>query len=432
MKTKRAGIFIGLLVLAVAALFLWSRVRGFLEGEEFRRLVEEFAGGTVRGEAVIEPLRWDGAHVETVSLRLTGGEGSKVRSIHAENLRAKIDWAAVLSGAWRVEKFLAKNLRAEFGEGEATQTSNDWSPSAALAILPSRFEMGVVVIDRADLDFGETEIQKTALEVRPEGRGWKFNGSGGQFVCPWLPPLVIESFQADWSEGRVSVNTSSLKLGANGKISSVGKWPGAMEVKWSDVLPSDFPGGKWGANLDGKLAGSAQVEAERVKGNFEWSGGSLRGVPILEKAADFTGREEFRRFPISKSTADFEIQNGNFAFRNVILESAGLLRVEGSLSISKNKDLLGELQVGVPPALLNGIPGARSRVFTREADGFVWTPVSVGGSIDAPTENLSSRLVAAAGGAALEAVAPVMQSVPEPARKAVDETINTLFDILGR
>jgi hypothetical protein len=52
--------------------------------------------------------------------------------------------------------------------------------------------------------------------------------------------------------------------------------------------------------------------------------------------------------------------------------------------------------------------------------------------LDAPTENLSSRLVAAAGGAALEAVAPVLQSVPEPARKAVDDTINTLFDILGR
>ena len=132
MKTKRPWIFIGLLALAVAALFLWSRVRGFLGGEEFRRLVEEFAGGTVRGEAVIEPLQWDGAHVETGSLRLTGGEGSKVRSIHAENLRAKIDWAAVLSGTWRVEKFLAKRLSAEFGEGEATQTSNDWSPSAAL------------------------------------------------------------------------------------------------------------------------------------------------------------------------------------------------------------------------------------------------------------------------------------------------------------
>jgi hypothetical protein len=152
----------------------------------------------------------------------------------------------------------------------------------------------------------------------------------------------------------------------------------------------------------------------------------------LEKAADFTGRAEFRRLPISKSTADFEIQNGNFAFRNVVLESAGLLRVEGSLSVAKNKNLVGELQVGVAPALLNGIPGARSKVFTREADGFVWTPVSVGGSIDTPTENLSSRLVAAAGGAALEAVEPVLQSVPEPARKAVDETINTLFDILGR
>lgn len=432
MTTKRAGIFIGLLVLAVAALFLWSRVRGFLEGEEFRRLVEEFAGGAVRGQAAIEPLRWDGAHVETGSLRLTGGEGSKVRSIHAENLRAKIDWSAVLSGAWRVEKFLAKRLSAEFGEATAAHTSNGSSPTAALAFLPSRFEMGVVVIDRADLDFGETEIQKTALEVRPEGRGWKFNGSGGRFVCPWLPPLVIESFLADWSEGRVSIAASSLKLGANGKISAVGKWPGAIDAKWTGVLPSDFPGGKWGANLDGKLAGSAQVEAGRVKGNFDWSGGSLRGVPILEKAADFTGRAEFRSLPISKSTADFEIQKGEFVFRNVVLESAGLLRVEGTLSVSKNKDLVGELQVGVAPALLDGIPGARSKVFTREADGFVWTPLTVGGSLEAPTENLSSRLVAAAGGAALEALAPVLQSVPEPARKAVGETINTLFDIIGR
>jgi hypothetical protein len=432
MKTKRPWIFIGLLVLAVAALFLWSRVRGFLEGEEFRRLVEEFAGGAVRGHAAIEPLRWDGAHVETVSLRLTGGEVSKVRSIHVENLRAKMDWAAVLSGAWRVEKFLAKSLRAEFGEAAAAQTSNGSSTTAALAILPSRFEMGVVVIDRADLDFGETEIQKTALEVRPEGRDWKFRGSGGRFVCPWLPPLGIESFLADWSEGRVSVDASSLKLGTSGKISAVGKWPGAMEVKWSDISPSDYPGGKWGANLEGKLAGSALVEAGRVTGNFDWSGGSLRGVPILEKAADFTGRAEFRRLPISKSTADFEIQNGDFAFRNVVLESAGLLRVEGSFSVLKNKELLGELQVGVAPALLNGIPGARSRVFTRDADGLVWTPLSVGGSIDAPTENLSSRLVAAAGGAALEAMDPVLQTVPEPARKAVDETINTLFDILGR
>jgi len=432
MITKRAGIFIGLLVIAVAALFLWSRVRGFLEGEEFRRLVEEFAGGMVRGQAEIEPLQWDGAHVASRAVRLTGGEGSKVRSIQAENLSAKIDWSAVLSGAWRVDKFLAQTLRAEFGEGTAAVSSSGSSAPVVMVLLPSRFEMGVVLIERADLDFGETEIQKTALEVQPEGHGWKFNGSGGRFVCPWLPPLAIESFLADWSEGRVSMNASSLKLGTTGNISAVGKWPGTMEVQWSDVLPSDFPGGKWGTNLDGKLAGSAQVEAERVKGNFEWRGGSLRNVPILEKAADFTGRAEFRRLPISKSTADFEIQNGHFAFRNLVLESAGLLRVEGSLSVSKNKELRGELQFGMAPSLLAGIPGVRSKVFTRNEDGFVWAPVRIGGTLDSPTENLTPRLGSAVGDAAIEAVKPVLESVPEPARKAVDETINTLFDILGR
>ena len=432
MKTKWVGIFVGLLVLAAAALFLWSRVRGFLEGEEFQQMVEDFAGGAVRGSAEFQPFRWNGANVESGALLLTGGEGSKIRSIKAENLRASIDWAAVFSGAWRLEKLVADKVRAEFGEAGPAPKAPYTKASPALELLPSRFEMGVVSIGLADLDFGDTEINGSKLEVRHEGHGWKFEGTGGHFVCPWLPPLGIESFQADWNEGRVSVGSSALRLGSAGKIAATGKWPGAIDVKWTGVLPSDFPGGKWGAHLNGELAGSAQVEAGRVKGNVDWSGGSLTGVPILEKAADFTGRAELRSLPVSKSTADFEIQNGDFAFQNVVLESAGFLRVEGSVSVSKNKQLLGELQVGVAPALLNGIPGARSRVFTREADGFVWTPVSVGGSIDAPTENLSSRLVAAAGGAALEAVAPVLQSVPEPARKAVDETINTLFDIIGR
>jgi len=432
MNTKRPWIFLGLLLFAVVALFFWSRVRGFFEGEEFRRLVEEFAGGIVRGQAEIEPLQWDGAHVASRAVRLTGGEGSKVRLIHAENLRATIDWSAVLSGAWRVEKFLAQTLRAEFGEGTAAVSSSGSSAPVAMVLPPSRFEMGVVLIERADLDFGEVEIQKTALEIRPEGQGWKFNGSGGSFVCPWLPALGIESFRADWSEGRVSIASSSLKLGASGKISAVGKWPGAMEVQWTDVLPSDFSGGKWGANLDGKLNGSAQIEAGRVRGRVEWSEGSLRNVPILEKVADFTGCAEFRSLPITTATADFEIQNGDFIFKNIILESKQLLRVEGSLSVSKNKNLQGELQVGVAPALLAGIPGARSMVFTREADGFVWTPVRVGGTLDSPTENLTARLVSAVGDTAIQAVKPVLESVPEPARKAVDETINTLFDILGR
>jgi hypothetical protein len=109
-----------------------------------------------------------------------------------------------------------------------------------------------------------------------------------------------------------------------------------------------------------------------------------------------------------------------------------LLRVTGHVSISSQRALKGELQLGLSPSLIQGLDGMLAKVFSRQENGFVWASVTVGGTLDDPTENLSGRLASAVGEAALDAVKPVLQSVPEPARKAVDETINTLFDILGR
>jgi hypothetical protein len=58
--------------------------------------------------------------------------------------------------------------------------------------------------------------------------------------------------------------------------------------------------------------------------------------------------------------------------------------------------------------------------------------VSLGGTLDSPEENLSARLATAAGDQVLEAVQPILEAVPAGAGEAVGETINTLFDMLGR
>jgi hypothetical protein len=58
--------------------------------------------------------------------------------------------------------------------------------------------------------------------------------------------------------------------------------------------------------------------------------------------------------------------------------------------------------------------------------------VSIGGTLDAPTEDLSPRLVVATGGALLDSVQPVLEAVPEKAREAVGEALDSLFKILGR
>ena len=432
MKKYRAWVLIALLLAATAGLFLWSRVTAYLEGEEFRRTIEEFVSGKLNAAAELEPLHWNGSTVQSSSLRLSGAPESKLRSMEARNLRVRMDWGALLSGAWRVEEFLVDRLRAEFGEGNEAAKSSAPISMKEIALLPTRFELGATLVSQADLDFGEVEITGAELEIQPLGTGWKVHGEGGKFTCPHLPPMAIESFQAEWADGKTTIHSSALRLGANGKISASGKWPGAVDFEWANVAPGDLLGADWGQKIDGSLAGTARLEGGAAKGRFEWSNGHVRGFGILQQAAMISGRTDFQNLPISKATGDFEVRGGNYDFRNVVVDSPGLLRVTGHVSISSQRALKGELQLGLSPSLLQGLDGVLAKVFTRQENGFVWASVSVGGTLDAPTENLSSRLASAVGEAAMDAVKPVLQSVPEPARKAVDETINTLFDILGR
>jgi len=432
MKKYRSWLLIALLLAATAGLFLWSRVTAYLQGEEFRRTIEEFISGKLHAAAELEPLHWNGSAVQSASLRLSGSPDSRLRSVEARNLRIRMDWSALLSGAWRVEEFLVDQLRAEFGEGNATAKSSPPLSMREVALLPTRFELGATLVSQADLDFGDVEITGAELEIQPAGTGWKVEGAGGNFTCPHLPPMAIDSFQAEWADGKTTIHSSALRLGAAGKISASGNWPGAVDFEWANVSPGDLLGAGWSQKLDGELAGTARLESGVAKGRFEWSDGHVRGFGILQQAAMIMGRTEFQNLPISKATGDFEVRGGNYDFRNVVLDSPSLLRVTGHLSISSQRALQGEIQLGLSPSLLQGLDSLLAKVFTRQENGFAWASVMVGGTLDAPTENLSGRLASAVGEAAMDAVKPVLQSVPEPARKAVDETINTLFDILGR
>lgn len=75
--------------------------------------------------------------------------------------------------------------------------------------------------------------------------------------------------------------------------------------------------------------------------------------------------------------------------KNVVLESEGLMRVEGACTIAQNK-------IGVTSSSLQWLPGSKARVFTVARDGYFWTPVRVSGPVDHPREDLTKRLLAAA------------------------------------
>ena len=53
------------------------------------------------------------------------------------------------------------------------------------------------------------------------------------------------------------------------------------------------------------------------------------------------------------------------------------------------------------PGTLSWIPGAENLVFEKKRDGFLWAPMTLQGTLSEPREDLSGRLIAAAGKAIL-------------------------------
>jgi hypothetical protein len=73
-----------------------------------------------------------------------------------------------------------------------------------------------------------------------------------------------------------------------------------------------------------------------------------------------------------------------------------LVRLEGRMDITGD-NLDGYFRLGLAPGTLATIPGAETKVFVEQERGLMWAPLRITGTFDSPKEDLSDRLLAAAG-----------------------------------
>jgi hypothetical protein len=418
------------LAVLIASALIFSFAKAYFSGDDFHGLVEHHAGRAFAGEVELSPMRWDGSEVFGESLRVRRGEGSE---IHARHLRAKWNWRAVFSGAWRLEEVSVESLEGTFGA--AVASSNVAPESQApwfAALLPKRFELGSARIQKADLDFGDIALRGSSLEIRQEFVDWKIAGRGGTLDVPGWPALEVETFRGRLAGAGFAIESSSLRTGEAGNIEAAGSWPGSLDLEWSDVALAELIEARWKNFISGTVSGNAVVDSGGAVGKFRIEDGRFTGAPWLDTLAALTGVRDFQSLAFSLADGNFERRDDVWRLTNLVLDSAGLLRIEGNMEVTADRKLSGALRVGVASKVLRGMPGADGLVFSQGGDGYFWAPVVLGGTLDAPTEDLSERLAAAAGAAVIESVRPALEAVPEKARDAVGETINTLFDILGR
>ena len=135
----------------------------FVHSADFSHFIASHAGAALEAEATLQPLQWNGFSAHSESLTLIGNESTAVQQLDAKVLRARWNWRALLSGAWKIENVEIQSLSAAFNlkprvtPDAPSREVGKYAPSASFlpSWLPSRFELGSFDVQKANLLFGE-------------------------------------------------------------------------------------------------------------------------------------------------------------------------------------------------------------------------------------------------------------------------------------
>ncbi len=424
-----------LLVVAVIGARWW--LANYLQGEKFRKLISEKTSAAMHARGEYLPLHWQGSAASSEGFYATGLPGSPLEEVRADMLRADLDWSGVFQKKFRVDGMEIQRLKVRFiSPTPATQALPMGTALSSPATQGVRVELGPIRVQEANLQWpmsggAKGMLRRSSLVLMSRDNDWCASVTGGELAMADWPVLRIEKAQLRSRAETLYVIDSLARLANGGIVSASGEvhFDGAKDFN-ATVRFDDVPAANWlPEDWRGKLVGQARGES-RVRGRLEQSGGPaaegtiallngrLQALPVLDKIAIFTQTEQFRCVDLHKATAEFSWKDGRLDVKKLLMESTGLLRVEGGCVVEK-ETIDGTFDVGVSADTLRWLPGARGRVFTVDRGGYLWTKVKLTGPLKNVKEDLSDRLIVAAG-----------KEVFEGTKNTLEKGAQMLFDLL--
>lgn len=445
------GLAIGLVVLSgVAVLGFRAWLDRYLGSEDFEQLVVRELGNLTHSEVTLGNLSRVGSSFYLDEVELLGYPEATFERISADRVRVDLDWGGVRRGVWDVQRIEMDRLHVRVGDERLDparrpvvdpEADGGGPPAWLAARLPQRTEVDEVRVDQFSLDVvdevQELWLRDSRVTMRPNvaAGSMRVSGRGGDLV---MRPLIgdeedqrrlkVGEYTARLAGGAVFIDDAQLEyLGGSrvtvrGEIAPDGELD--LRVNVNELNVAEVVREDWRRRLLGRMqleshiqGGGEESEGAMQEGRLTLADGILESLPVLDQIATYTRVDRFRRLILDTAEAEFHEQGGVLTVEKVVMESAGLLRVEGGLVI-ENDHLVGVFDVGVSPESLRWIPGAERRVFTgrRESPdsaGFVWTTMRLTGPVEAPREDLSARLLAAATDEVIEGVTDVGRGVAD-------------------
>lgn len=414
------GVF--LVLLLAALLTAKSMLNDWLRGEGFRDWLAQRTAQALRSDVSLATLEWSGSEVYAKRFEATGRPEASFSELVLDGVRARP--GGIADKAVQVPEIAVNRLDLRFSpERKAPPLPETAAPSSPpqrtllpgwLANhLPNRAEIGEITVATTRISVEKAEGQVFLLDgaratLRPEtGTGfWEVEGRGGRIALPRQPEIALKDLRLRWKGREIFLDRCALGIYRNGHVDGRGEigfeGPGRfdLELEVSSIDIDELVQGDWRDRLAGTVHGPVRVNGAPgslvYEGTIHVSDGAVEGIPVLKRIAQHTRTERFERLALNQAKADFRREGDRLELRQIVLQSDGLARIEGRVDLVGD-EIAGELSVGVVPGTMRWIPGAERLVFTEERRGFLWAPLKLSGTTAAPREDLSARLVAAAG-----------------------------------
>lgn len=436
----------GLVILVVAVLtafYLW--LNSYLKGEDFRSLVSTKTSESLQLKGEFLPFHWSGFSVHSDGYFGKGNAGNPLVSVRADQVRADLNLRPILDGIWSVPRVEIQSLNIEIDPAVPPAPAQASTPTATAPrastdffarFLPRRVDLDTIFVTRANFLLKTTPavtLQELQLTLTPDGTTWNIDATGGKLKHPDWPLFTVQRSKLRASDQHLFLTQVDLQLPDSGQISVSG------EVNGQDTAPLNlradvqrapitaFLTGDWRARLTGNLNGLVKwtgdlrgPQAIQAAGNLKLLEGRIEALPFLNQIATFTKTEEFRSLKLHKASADFiwVPQKDRLEVYNLVLESEGLVRVQGKFTVERNI-IDGHFSLGTVPSVVKFIPGAESQVFVEKRDGYIWTPLNLTGPLQSPTEDLTPKLKTAA-----------VNSIGETANQGLQQVIDAAKSLL--
>ncbi len=396
----------------------YAAVRMYLHSDSFRKFMSAEVSHSAKVDGMFAPFFWDGLAVETGSFEAKG-EGL-VSSLKADRINTEIGFGGLTKGVWELREARIAKVEIELNAEKSDEPPPSEPGHRKKAVMKEQpgWVPDEVVLESVDI--GEVSLKAEMRTGMATARGMSVHAvpskgknsyeaeiSGGSVSMPikWVPELRIDRIRGTYRDGSAFVTRANAGAWSDGIVTGSGEWNFeddhyAFEGNVDGVKCAEILNENWAQRLTGDASSTYTIDNRGgtmvLSGEVTVRNGTMTALPMLDALAAYADTRRFRILQLNEAHTKWRYSKGEILLTDFVMGSEGLIRLVGNLSI-KGKAIDGRFRLGLVPGTLKNIPGAETDVFKPGSHGLLWTDLHVTGTLEDPEEDLTDRLVDAAG-----------------------------------